>query len=212
MNIRLMTHDDIPLVEKLRMAAYENATGSKIPDTSFLRWSKNDEQSIILVLENEEKEIISTMQGNVICTNVEVERFFDITLNTAIPLPVFTIGRVATLLKHRRLGYSAVMRALCLKACLLSPKIQGIASTIQADASRVPALRQLGYHIEKADISHRTNSSYQNTSDTLFGLLTKQRFSSAIDIAHTKLLTPLSAFNIDGELMPAMKRKIDALC
>ena len=158
MTIRIANYDDIPSIEKLRIIAYQNATGSVTPDTSFLNWGTQDEQSIVLILENEQKQIVSTMRGNLINTLTELEAFFDITLNASFSFPVFTMGRAATFLEYRGLGYSAAMRILFLKACLSNHTVQGIASTIQADASRVLLLQQMGYHIEKADISNRQDS------------------------------------------------------
>jgi len=211
MTIRIATHEDISAVEKLRIIAYETATGSKIPDSSFLLWNENDEQSIVLVLENETKQIIATMRGNVFNTKIELEKFLDITSKTSLSFPVLTMGRAATLLKYRKLGYSAAMRILFFNACLNS-KIQFIASTIQADASRVALFRQMGYHIEEADISHRINSYFQNTSKTLINILPKKGFSNALAVANDKIGTPFSAFEIQNGLIAEMKRKIDHLC
>jgi hypothetical protein len=208
MTLRIATQEDIPAVEKLRITAYQKATGSKILDNSFLYWDEIDDQSIVLILENEEKQIVSTLRGNMINRKIELEQFFDISLNSSFSFPVFTIGRAATFLEYRRLGYTAVMRILFLKACLNS-KIQFIASTIQEDASRVVLLREMGYHIEEADISHRTNSGFHNTSTTLFNLLPKAYFLKALTTAKNKIVTPFSDFEISSDLIPTMKRKVE---
>ena len=210
MTIKIATQEDISAVEQLRMTAYQMATGSTTPDYSFLKWNKKDDQSIVLILEDEKKQIISTFRGNVINTKKELEQFFDISLNTSFSFPVFTMGRAATFSEYRGLGYSAAMRILFLKACLNS-KIQFIASTIQADASRVTLLREMGYYIEEADISHRVNSCFQNTSTTFFNLLPKQRFFNAIATANDQIVTPLSDFELQVGLIPSMKKKIEHL-
>ncbi len=214
MIIRIATQEDITAVEKLRTTAYQNATGSIISDTSFLHWNESDEQSITLILENEEKQIISTLQGKILTTKAELEKFFDISLNTSFSFPIFptfTIGKASTFLEYRGLGYTAIMRILFLKACLNS-EIQSISSTMQADASRIPLLKQMGYFIEEADVSHRKNSHFNNTSAVLFNLLHKQNFVEAIAVAKDKIITPISAIEIPDELLLTMKRKISYFC
>lgn len=208
MRIRIATHEDIPAIEKLRITAYKTATGSKIPDDSFLYWNEIDDQAIILVLEDETKQIISTMRGNLINTKKALEQLFDISLKKPFSFPVFTMGRAATFSEYRGLGYSAVMRILFLQACLNS-KVQFIASTIQEDASRVNLLRKMGYHIEEADISHRMNSCFDNTSAALFNLLPQQYFFNALSIANSKVVTPVSDFEIEGGLISTIKRQIE---
>lgn len=211
MKIRIATPDDIPALENLRVTAYQSATGSKTPDLSFLHWDEFDEQSINLVIEDETKQIISSMRGNVIETKKRLEALFDITVNASFPFPVFTMGRAATFLEHRNLGYNALLRLLFLRACL-NPNIQGIASTIQADASRVAMLRKMDYKIEEANISHRINSSFHNTSKTYFNRLPKKQISDAIAIAEKNTVTPLSVFELQKGIVTVMKRRIDQLC
>ena len=204
MKIRLATAKDILAVENLRKDAYQSATGSVIPDHSFLLWNEEDDHSLILVLEDESQQIIATMRGKVIHDHAELERFFDITIRSELKFPVFTMGRAATLMNYRRLGFSAVFRVLFLQACQ-GIQMEYVVATIQEDASRVSLLRQLGYTVEVADLSMRKNDDFQNISRAMVASLNREDFKSAEQVATQLLKTKMSAFEMSEHLLEEMQ-------
>ena len=103
-------------------------------------------------------------------------------------------------IRHRRGGMIAVFRYLFIKASIATG-IGNIACTINDGASRIPQLRTIGFEIEKADVSHRKASKYQNSSDVLLATLHQSRFPSALEIAFNDLKTPMSAFELDNAFM-----------
>ena len=208
MKIRMLEREDIPALETLRLTAYQHATGTQLEDNSFLLWNELDERSCILVMENEAGKIISTMRGTVMHQKEDLENFFDIRLHREFLFPKLAVSRAATFLEYRGRHYTVVLRTVFLQACIKA-EIEGIATTIQEDASRVPLFRDMGCQMEVADISHRSDSYFHNSSRVLFGMLKRKDFFSAYKIANEKMVSKLSDFTIAPHLFDHIKTVLE---
>ena len=208
MKIRMLERGDISALETLRLTAYQHATGTKLDDNSFLLWNELDEQSCILVMENDAGKIISTMRGTVIHQKEDLENFFDIRLHQEFLFPKLAVSRAATFLEYRGRHYTVVLRTVFLQACIRAG-IEGIATTIQEDASRVPLFRDMGCQMEIADINHRSDSYFNNSSRVLFGMLKRKDFFSAYKVASERMVSNLSDFTYTPHLVDQLKTRLE---
>lgn len=209
MKIKLATRADANRIFDLRKQAYRVATNTKLLHTDFLKWDNWDKRSLVFYVENDQKQAVSSMRALKLFRIRDIEKVFDITLHTTIELPVLIMDRATTLVQYRRRGFSAAIRYLMIKSCINSP-IKNIAATVNAGVSRIPHLKELGYTFEAADISHRKQLLFQNTSEVILGKLHHSRFVEASSIAVKKLKTPLSFFEFEKSHLNAINTYLNS--
>ncbi len=196
MKIKVANEYDKVKLNNLLVNAYQTSTGMKLNDSSFLLWENTKEKGIVLCVENDKGEIISTMRGSIVTNKSELERIYDIKVNSKLNYPILLNYRGATSFEYRNKGLTKFLRILFLQFSLKN-KINHIAVTMQEDASRVKLLKEMGFHFEFADISKRKESSFNNSSRAVFGLLDKSSFENALKIANENLQSDLSQFEFD---------------
>lgn len=198
LKVRVADKTDALRISELRIAAYHEATGSKLQSYDFLKWCEVDDSSLVLYLENEKGQAISSIRACVYKNQEHVAELFDVRLNKPISLPVLAIDKLVTLVEYRCHRLSAVLRYLCIKAAQLS-NMGCIALTINDNASRVPLLRDMGYRMEVADISHRSQSVYDNDCKVLLADLPFEKFDQAMTVSGSIIPCDIEAIVVEPD-------------
>jgi len=186
MKLKVAKQENAEAICKLRKEAYRSGSKTELKDFSFLEWSSQDCQSLILLLETSDEKLISSIRLSISEEHKGLEDLFDIRLQQKLSGPILLLDKLTTLPNYRRLGLSALLRYHILHFASASD-IKHIAFTINNGVSRMAHLLELGFNLQKADISHRKTERYQNESDVLLGVLDASNFEQARDIAFTKL-------------------------
>ncbi|KAA3606887.1 MAG: hypothetical protein DWQ06_00850 [Calditrichaeota bacterium] len=181
MIVKVAEEKDYARISKLRIEAYKKATGMKISDNSFLFFENDKRPGIVLFVEDESGNAISTLKGVKVTNIEELEKVFDIKIHSDLEFPVFVFEKLATAFEFRRNGISRILRIIFFEYCLKS-KIKNITLTAQEDASRIKLLKKMGYKIEIADISQRKITSFDNSSRAVFAVLNCNSFERAIEV------------------------------
>ena len=195
MNIKIASSADAERITRLRTEAYTVATGTKLIDNTFLQWSTLDEQSIVLYVEDDFGQALSSMRSIKVDDAPTLEALFDIRLPAGIEFPVLAMDRLVTLIDYRRMRLTGNMRQLMLQACL-NAELPNLVITIQEGASRIEFLTVMGYRFEPADVSHRTTSSFKNSSQALFGCLNHLNYPQALAHNESILKVPMESFTV----------------
>jgi len=196
MKVRIAKKEMAEAISTLRMEAYKVATNATLNDNSFLKWDAIDDESLVLYIEDDLGNPISSMRGIYVESAEEIEALFDISINGKLEFPMFLIDRLTTDIKFRRQGLSGVFRYIYIDACLKS-KVKNIAFTINDGASRIPRMKKIGFTFERADLSKRQKSVYNNTSDVLLAMLGKEKFKYAQEVAKDDLKIDLNSVEIE---------------
>lgn len=194
MIVKVAKEKDFKKISQLRVEAYKKATGMKISDSSFLLFENDKREGIVLFVEDDEGNAISTLKGYQVCTKEELENVFDIKIHSDFEFPVFVLEKLATAFEFRRRGISKVFRIIFLEYCL-KENLKNITLTAQEDASRIKIFKQMGYKIEIADVSQRKESSFNNSSRAVFCVLCRENFEKAIQVSKNGF--DLSKFEFD---------------
>lgn len=195
-------------ITALRIDAYKNGSNSTIQDFSFLNWSQQDEESIILYVENEVGEMISSMRA-IYTTNIEdIEEIFDIRINVPIQTPVLLFDKLITNVQCRGTGISRIFRYLFLHYSIDS-SVQHILFTVNDGVSRIPLLKKSGFEFEKADISHRAHSVYKNSTAVLLAKLPTTKFAFAAQCTLDNFKTPLTDYSIDPQVTQEIQQYLN---
>lgn len=191
-------------INKLRVEAYQNATNSTITDFTFLLWTNQDDEAAVLCIQDATAgQMISSMRGSIIQTKEKLEALLDIKIHQNLAPPVLMFDKLTTDINYRRKGLSGVLRYIFIEACIQS-NIQNILFTINDGASRIPHLKEIGFQFYEADLSHRQNSTFKNTSAVLIGVLPHKDFISAASIAKANLKQNLNTFTIDANAITTL--------
>lgn len=194
MKLKIASSAQAQAISDLRKKAYQKGSKTQVSDDRFLEWNSDDENALILYITNQNGIAISSFRLSIAFHKEQIERLFDIRLLQNLEYPVLLLDKLTTDPEYRGRGLSAAMRYYILKSAAKSD-IQNIAFTINDGVSRKAHLLELGFHLEKADLSHRVSSSYQNETDVLFGYLAQNQFQTAAEIALQKLKTPWAEFS-----------------
>ncbi len=199
-------------INQLRLKAYTQASNATILDMSYLHWNKDDNSALVLYIENEQGLVISSMRARVIYEKISVENEFDIRIKGHLTLPALILDRASTDISYRGHRLTAIFRHCFIKACLNS-SVQNILTTVNEGALRIPIMESVGYQFSEADISHRTNSVYDNKTKVLLGKIPRVLFPKAARVSKEILKYDLRTFQIEDDfnhrLSEYMNRKIE---
>ncbi len=199
MHLRLANPSDSDSITRLRINAYQRATGSILLDPNAMAWHETDRCGQVLLIEDA-GEIVSTICTHWVTERRALESMLDVRLGETVPLPAAVISRGATAISHRRRGLIAVTRLFLIRAAL-KHGAGSVVSTVQADAFRLPAMREIGYQVSTADVSHRTaGGKFLNSSDVMLTVLPRDRMRRAVAVAEAMLVTRLHEFQISDDV------------
>jgi len=199
MKLKIASSAQAQAITDLRKRAYQKGSKTHLKDDRFLEWNTDDENALILYIANENGIPISSFRLSIAFHKEQIEGLFDIRLHQNLKYPVLLLDKLTTDPDYRRRGLSAAMRYFILKSAVKSD-IQNIAFTINDGVSRKAHLLELGFRLDKADLSHRINASYQNETDVLFGHLAQHQFQTASQIALQNLISPWSDFSLAADI------------
>lgn len=186
MKIKVATAQDADSISSLRKQAYRLGSKTELKDLKFLEWSPADDRALILAVESPEGDLVSSIRLSISEDCKGLEQLFDIRLQHKLSGPFLLLDKLTTLPNYRRLGLSALLRYHILNFAK-SSDIRHIAFTINYGVSRMAHLLELGFNLQKADISHRQNELYQNDTDVLLGTLNTSNFKLASELAFKNL-------------------------
>lgn len=189
MKIKVATAQDADAISSLRKQAYRLGSKTELSQLDFLEWSPADDQALILAVESPEGELVSSIRLSISEDQKGLEQLFDIRLQQKLNGPILLLDKLTTLPNYRRLGLSALLRYHILHFATASD-IRHIAFTINYGVSRMAHLLELGFNLQKADISHRQTELYQNDTDVLLGTLHASNFKLASELAFQNLRQP----------------------
>ena len=161
----------------------------------FLKWNPDDDRALVLFIRDADGQAVASLRAILLHANEELETLFDIRLNSAMPLPILAMDRLVILSSQRGKGLSSVFRCCLYGACTRS-EIMTIAFTINEGLSRIPFQKKLGYQFEPADISHRSDSPYDNEGGILLAHLEHNSFKQAYEVSSENLIVDLATVSL----------------
>ncbi|WP_421753070.1 hypothetical protein [Croceimicrobium sp.] len=204
MKLRIARSAQAQAITDLRKRAYQKGSKTHLIDDRFLEWNEDDENALILYLTNQNEIPISSIRLSMAFHKKQIEGLFDIRLLQNLEYPMLLLDKLTTAPEYRGRGLSAAMRYFILKSAVNSD-VHNIAFTINDGVSRKAHLLELGFHLVKADLSHRLNTTFQNETDVLFGYLPQSQFQNAAKIALQNLKTPWSEFSLAADVPVMME-------
>lgn len=210
MKVKVANREMSHTISELRKRAYKVATNATLRDDSFLEWDEMDDKSLVLYIENDLGEVISSMRGILAKSRTDINQILDIDISDKVEYPIFLIDRLTTDISYRRKGLSGIFRYLYIEACLNVKGISNIGFTINDGASRIDRLKRIGFNFERADLSIRKGDYYQNTSDVLLAILNRTYFENAKQIAKADLKIDLSTVEIKDDFYETFHNFLEA--
>lgn len=196
MKIRLATPTDADRITEMRLEAYTQVTNGKITDMDTLRWNDTDQNNVVLYIEDDSGQVVTSARYLRIDSKSELEEHYDIRTGQALDYPILTIDRLSTLTSQRGKRLSASLRQLAVQICQLN-EVNYLAVTVNEGVSRIPALSGMGFDTEFPDTSHRSGSMFDNSARVVLAWLPKSRYESALEVNGSILKLQLSDFEIE---------------
>lgn len=188
-------------INKLRMAAYKEASGFHV-DLSTLKWKTSDDQSYIMAAESNGA-LISTMRGEVIDDlsllekKLECPWHFPLTLEMSILL----LSRAATLPQHRAHGMNLILRYWFIRFAI-EQGIDFILGTFVAGSAREKTLHQMGYQFFENTLGWQ-QSTYRSLRPVYIVVLNlKTDGEKALHYCQQYLATMTAQYSFDQPFPP----------
>jgi hypothetical protein len=142
-NVRFATPEDYDAVSELRLTEYRKAKEFVIKDESMI----SKQRGMILIAENEEKQVLSTMQMEVydsLKSLSEASIYYpphDFSL-----FPTLYLNRAASSSQFRNKGLNSLLRRKAFEFAVENRELKSISGAVYEGAPRINLLKSLGYH------------------------------------------------------------------
>lgn len=186
LKVRLATRIDAERLQSLRVNAYGQAANIELIDSRVMMWNHTDEKNLVLVVENEAGELISTMKALLIRDANTFLRETNIIPSPSMAFPVLYLKTGSTAKPYWGNGLNTILKMEFVKYLLGSP-IQNLINTINQGTSRIALLESLGFHFTEADTSQRKNSPFKFHTPLAIGVLNCKNFNSFLRNADVRL-------------------------
>jgi len=185
-----LTSRDAESVYRLRNGAYAAAAEFEMTRPELLRWSKRDDDGVVIGTWHA-NELISTLRAQVVPDRAAAGDEFACTVDLpASMFPALVFGHGATHAVFQRQGLNALLRYYFFQA--LQPgdgKVRASLTLVYSGASRVELLKALGYEFSRP--AKVWDPEAHERAPALLAVLPRNRLAAAQD-----RLVALSATNI----------------
>ena len=182
LTIRLADRRDAPAVEELRKTAYERSRSISIRDLSILNWDRSHERHPVLVVENEQGELVSTMRGVWIETPEELQKFSNFIPPRTISYPLLLLKAGCTRFEYRGLGLNTLQKMELIKH-LVGSEVTCVVNEINRGSRRIARMESMGFD-RFFDVnlkrSYGSSDPMAFRSPLAVGILPRERFSHFI--------------------------------
>lgn len=177
----------------LRHTEYKKFYKEKV-DLAGLNWNKADKYSVHLGLRDTGANTLVAylrLTGFLSKDRLEATTLFE--TPDHIQMPVALLTRAATLSDYESSGLHSILRCRALEICL-NNKIETILGTMESSATRLEALKKLGYTLLATKENWGKESYIKSESGvSLIGLIERQKIEKAVSLLQKKYdLLPVS--------------------
>lgn len=137
-------------ITELRVAEYKQAKNFKLKNCDYLAWGETDDKSLVLIVKNSEKTIVSTMRCELHNSFSDLEK----SLDNKPPLqhliwPVAVTSRSATIKQEQSQGFNSLLRFYLLQEAKNSGATYAY-SLVHSNSPRTKTMMDAGYEFYPA--------------------------------------------------------------
>lgn len=186
-NVRFATPEDNDAISELRLTEYRKAKEFTIVDESMIA----KQRGMVLIAENEEKQIMATMQMEVYNSKEDLsEASIFYTPADFSLFPTLYLNRAASSSRFRNKGLNSLLRKKAFEFAIEHPEMKSISGAVYEGAPRINLLKNLGYHFTETE--EKIQYLVPN-SKVYFIYLERASFESAKETLENIINTPASA-------------------
>jgi hypothetical protein len=195
--IRQATAEDKAVISQLRINEFRRSTNFDLLLADKLKWSRCDDENIVLAVWNGRKAPISTMRAVVVNDTEEALACLECSVPDDLPYPAIVFNSAATRKENRRQSLNQVIRYHFLLAAVRDG-IQAILSPIYLGAPRIDFMKALGYQFSAPQKSWQTKLLPK--SERILGILSRADMVQAIDYLKAHRGKAIDTYPWQGEL------------
>ena len=195
-HIRRALREDKNIIEEIRISEFNRSTEFKLLRPEKLLWSEIDDNSIVLVVFDENNTAISTMMGITTHNTNETEDIINCSVPDIVKFPAMLFTSAATLEPFRRMGLNQLLRYYFL---LYASKnnIQTFISPVYKSAPRVKFMKMMGYEFVAPERNWQTKLDPR--SERQLGLLDSSKIPHALSTIEFYKKDTLNKYTWQGE-------------
>ncbi|SLM31171.1 hypothetical protein MTBBW1_280007 [Desulfamplus magnetovallimortis] len=177
--IKKATEQDRKKVEELRISEFSRSTEFTLLKPEKLLWSKTDDESIVLLVLDENMTALSTMRGITVNERTEAEKILKCTVPASTDFPAIIFTSAATLKPFRRRGFNQLLRLYFIQYALKN-SIKTLLSPVYKNAPRIEFMKKLNYIFITPEKNWQKKLNPK--SERQLGILVCEHFEHAINI------------------------------
>jgi hypothetical protein len=201
MKVRRLSQKDEKKLTKLRTSAYNTSRWFKIKNVAILAWSKDDQSSLVLGLEDNGELIASCCYHKVFEKNL-MEKMLCIELDVNINFPSLKIAKAAVSLEKRGHGLTNVLHYFVYKAMLDErADIHSLVSVINEGVGRTILKKEIGFEFTKAKATDANDEDFDDFTPLVLTVLKKEKFARGLSVSEKYSNYPIESFEVEEGLV-----------
>lgn len=201
MKVRRLSKKDEKKLTKLRTSAYNTSRWFKIKNVAILAWTKDDQSSLVLGLE-ENGELIASCCYRKVFEKSVMEKMLCVELDVNTNFPSLKIAKSAVSLEKRGHGLTNVLNYFVYKAVLdESVDIQSLMGVINKGVGRTALKKEIGFEFTKAKVTDANDEDFDDFTPLVLTVLEKEKFARGLSVSQKYSKYPIESFEVEEGLV-----------